>query len=188
MYTVFYAFLTEAPSEGILPVVAVNPLTGARLPVAWVQTPSGYLLEEESRAGRGAEVSGEAAGAGETAERKKGKEWARENSVTAAVPKRERERTNRQLDCRLGVPSLSSADARLARSLGFTWCDVLKPASTQPADDQASTSQSQQTAKTKAASPVAKFLDASLNPFAQHILINSGPVSIFINNKNNFLL
>ena len=156
-------------------MVAVNPLTGARLPVAWVQTPSGYLLEEESRAGRGPEVSGEGAGENAEASKRKKEEWARSNSVTAAVPKRERERTNRQLDCRLGVPSLSAADARLARSLGLAWRDVLKSSSTQPAASQASPSQ-QQSAKAKAASLVAKFLDASLNPFAQHILMNSGPV------------
>lgn len=167
-------------------MVAVNPLTGARLPVAWVQTPSGYLLEEESRAGRGPEVSGEGPGAGEKEEADKSKrrreEWARSNSVTAAVPKRELERTNRQLDCRLGVPSLSAADARLARSLGLAWRDVLTSSSTstQPAANQASPSQ--QSAKAKAASPVVKFLDASLNPFAQHILINSGPVDFLISN------
>lgn len=164
-------YYADIPSEGLLPVVAVNPLTGARLPVAWVQTPSGYLLETESRAGREPEVSESENAKGSMRKRK---EWTRENGVMAAVPKRERERTNRKLDCRLGIPSLSAADARLARSQGLVWLNVLKPPpSPQPAPSPASAVQ--QPAKAKAA-PISKFLDATRNPFAQHILINSGPV------------
>ena len=83
-------YYADIPSEGLLPVVAVNPLTGARLPVAWVQTPSGYLLETESRAGRELEVSESESAEGQWGRGRSGRArtawWPRCRSESASAP------------------------------------------------------------------------------------------------------